>query len=86
MEESKNLELELEHLRNILKNINSIDLLIKITTSHTLEERMKIKEKYYDNYKENLIENIKNTSFLDDNFKELIIALYTDKYNMMHSS
>ena len=52
--------------------------LIKIATSEPLKERLKIKEKYIMVYGRDLIDDFK--SDLSGNFQEVMIALYTDKY------
>ena len=82
MTESKNHN-DCEKLKNILEEsnkLNDIELLIEITTSHTFEERKEIKKIYFENYRKDLLEDVKKSSFLNDNFKDLIMGLYTDKY------
>lgn len=66
-----------EKLFNALQS-NDIDTLIKITTSEPLRERLKINEKYLIVYGKNLIDDIK--AFLKDDFKNLMLGLYTNKF------
>ena len=52
--------------------------LIKIATSEPLKERLKIKAKYIVVYGRDLIDDFQ--SKLSGNFKKVMVALYTDKY------
>ena len=54
------------------------DTLINIATSEPLKERLKIKEKYIMVYGRDLLDDLK--SYLSGNFQNVMIALFTDKY------
>ena len=68
-----------DQLYNAMKGAGTDEnTLIKIATSEPLKERLKIKEKYIMVYGRDLIDDFK--SDLSGNFQEVMIALYTDKY------
>ena len=68
-----------EYSEQLLKAMkkNDIDTLIKITISEPLRERLKINEKYLMVHGKEIFDDLK--AFLKDDFKDLMVALYTNK-------
>ena len=68
-----------EQLYNAMKGVGTDeDTLIKIATSEPLKERLKIKDKYIMVHGRDLLDDLK--SELSGNFQQLMLALFTDKY------
>ena len=68
-----------EQLYNAMKGVGTDeDILIKIATLEPLKERLKIKDKYIMVHGRDLLDDLK--SELSGNFQQLMLALFTDKY------
>ena len=66
-------------LYNAMKGVGTKeDILIKVTVQYPLTIRLKIRDKYKSLYGQDLLEDLK--SDLSGNFKELMLGLYTDRY------